>query len=105
MTIRIAAAAFLAAGSLAATGGVGWAAGQGEMQEATALRGAKVSLTQAIGIAEQHAGGQAFDAGVDIANGHARIVVETDSPKGVETVFVDPADGRILGGHAGPERD
>jgi uncharacterized membrane protein YkoI len=96
-------ASLAVAGLLAVGSGAAWAAGASESQEATALQGAKVSLSQAIATAEQHTGGTAFDAGVDIKNHRTRIAVETNGPKGVRTTLIDPQTGRITGGHAGPE--
>lgn len=93
------------AGLLAAGSGAAWAAGSSETQEATALQNAKVSLSQAIAIAQQQTGGTAFDAGVDIKGHHTRIAVETSGPKGVRTTYIDPQTGRIVGGHQGVEPD
>jgi len=74
-------------------------------REAAALQGAKVSLTQAVAVAEQQTGGQAFDAGVDTRDGQTRIVVETNGPGGIHTVSVDPQSGGFVGTHAGGEED
>ncbi|HQT75949.1 MAG: hypothetical protein B7Z80_10925 [Rhodospirillales bacterium 20-64-7] len=93
------------AGLFAIGSGVAQAAGSTEIQEATALQGAKVSLSQAISTAEQRTGGKAFDAGVDIRGNRVHIAVETNGPKGVQTTFVDPQNGHIVGGHAGPQQD
>ena len=101
---RIALAALLAAGILA--GGTALAAGNtGEEKEATALQGAKVTLSQAIATAEQQTGGRAFDAGVDAAKGAPRIVVETNGRKGMQTVVVDARSGQVVDTHAGGEQD
>lgn len=86
-------------------GGSAFAAGQDEDQEASALQGAKVTLVQAIGMAEQQTGGQAFDAGVSTAGGQTRIAVETNGPKGVQTVTIDAQSGQVVGAHAGGEPD
>ncbi|MGE0226330.1 MAG: PepSY domain-containing protein [Acetobacteraceae bacterium] len=82
-----------------------FAAGNDEAQEAVALQGAKVTLPQAIATAEQHTGGQAFDAGADSEGGKPRIVVETTGPKGVQTVVLDAQTGKITSSHAGGEKD
>ncbi len=95
-------AGLLATGALA---GTAFAAGNGEAQEATALQGAKITLPQAITTAEQQTGGKAFDAGVDAAHGATRIAVETNGPKGVQTVIVDAQSGQVVGTHAGGEKD
>ncbi len=97
----------LALASLLATSavaGTALAAGD-EDQEATALLGAKVSLTQAIATAEQQTGGHAFDAGVNIKDGRTRIAVETNGPKGIQTITVDAQSGQVVGTHAGGEPD
>ena len=94
-------AALLATGGLA---GVALASSN-ENGEAAALQGAKISLMQAIATAEQQTGGKAFDAGVDNEHGNVRIAVETNGPKGVQTVFVDPQSGQVIGAHAGSEQD
>ncbi len=101
--------ATLALAGLLATGGlagpVAHAATSGESREATALQHAKLTLPQAITLAEQHTGGQAYDAGADVEHGKAVISVETNGPKGVQTVVIDANSGKILGTHAGPEQD
>jgi uncharacterized membrane protein YkoI len=76
-----------------------------EAREETALQGTKLTLSQAISTAEQQTGGKAFDAGVDVDHGKPRVVVETNGPKGVQTVIVDAESGQIVGGHAGGEAD
>jgi type II secretory pathway pseudopilin PulG len=85
--------------------GPSFAASSDEGREATALQGAKVTLLQAISTAEQQTGGKAFDAGVGFKDGKPQIVVETNGPKGVQTVTVDPQSGQIIGTHAGGEAD
>ncbi len=89
----------------ATIGGSALAADRDGDREAAALQGAKVSLTQAIAMAEQQTGGQAFDAGVDTRGGQTRIVVETNGPGGIHTVSVDPQSGGVVGTHAGGEED
>ena len=95
-------AGLLATGALA---GTAFAAGSDEQQEATALQSAKVTLPQAIATAEQQTGGKAYDAGVDLKGGVARIAVETNGPKGVQTVIVNAQNGKVVGTHAGAETD
>jgi uncharacterized membrane protein YkoI len=90
---------------IAAGGGAAFAAAPASDREATALQGAKVTLPEAIAIAERQTGGQAYDAGADIKDGHPRIAVETNGPKGVQTVTVDAQSGTVLATHAGPEQD
>ncbi len=98
----LALAGLLATGAIA---GTAVAAGDDVDREATALQGAKISLTQAIATAEQQTGGKAFDAGVDTKGGQTHIVVETNGPKGVQTVSVDAQSGQVVGSHAGGEAD
>lgn len=98
----LALAGLLATGAIA---GTALAAGDNEDREATALQGTKISLTQAIATAEQQTGGKAFDAGVDTKGGQTHIVVETNGPKGVQTVSVDAQSGVVVGSHAGGEAD
>lgn len=81
------------------------AAASGEVQEQTALEHMPVTLAQAIATAEQHTGGKAYDAGVDVEHGKPRIVVETNGGKGVQTVMIDAGSGQIVGSHAGGEAD
>jgi uncharacterized membrane protein YkoI len=76
-----------------------------EAQEQTALQGNKLTLAQAIAIAEHQTGGKAYDAGVDIDHGKPRVIVETNGPKGVQTVVFDAESGQIIGGHTGGEPD
>lgn len=102
ITMSLALAALLAAGSVA---GRAFAGSRDEDREANALQGAKVSLTQAIASAEQQTGGQAYDAGVDAKGGKTLIVVETNGPKGVQTVTIDAQSGGVVATHAGGEAD
>lgn len=106
MRIDIAVPLAMAAVLMTATiGGTALAGGDNEDREATALGGAKVSLVEAIATAEQQTGGRAYDAGVDVKDGQTRIVVETNGPKGVQTVSIDAQSGQAVGGHAGGEAD
>jgi uncharacterized membrane protein YkoI len=85
--------------------GPAFAENSNEAREETALEGMKLTLSQAISIAEDQTGGKAFDAGVDVDHGKPRIVVETNGTRGVQTVIVDAESGQIVGGHAGGEAD
>jgi len=61
-----------------------------------ALQNAKVTLSQAIAVAEEKVpGGKAIGAGFDIVNGAGSYVVEIDKD-GIQTVFVDPETGNVL---------
>lgn len=104
--INVKQAAIALVGVLAlAVSTLGFAASHSKAQEQTALQGTNLTLTQAIAAAEQQTGGKAFDAGVDVDHGKPRIVVETNGPKGVQTVILDAQSGQIVGGHAGGETD
>ena len=81
------------------------AANNDEAHEETALQGSKLTLSQAILIAEHQTGGKAFDAGVDVDHGKPRIVVETNGANGVQTVIIDAQSGQIVGAHAGGGAD
>jgi uncharacterized membrane protein YkoI len=105
MKIKYGAATALAGLLVLGLPGPTFAANRGAAQEQTALQGTNLTLTQAIATAEQQTGGKAFDAGVDVDHGKPRVVVETNGPKGVQTVIVDAQSGQIVGGHAGGEED
>lgn len=83
----------------------GLAASRDEQREQTALQGARLGLCQAIAAAERKTGGKAYDAGVDASHGTPRIIVETNGPKGVQTIVVDAQTGKIVSAHAGGEVD
>ena len=102
LTMSVAITGLLGLGALA---GTAYAAAPGEGPEAAALQGAKVSLSQAIASAEQQTGGRAYDAGVDTKGGQTSIIVETNGPKGVETVAIDAQSGGVISTHAGGETD
>eukprot|EP01037_Dinobryon_pediforme_P002041 gene2041-2079_t len=95
-------AALLITGSIA---GTAWSANRDVDPEAAALQGAKVTLAQAIGTAERMTGGRAYDAGVNKKGGQVQIVVETNGPKGVQTVAIDSQSGQVVSTHAGGEAD
>jgi uncharacterized membrane protein YkoI len=105
MMIEYIAAIALAGVLILGVAGPTFSANNGEAREETALLGTKLTLSQAISTAEQQTGGKAFDAGVDVDHGKPRIIVETNGPKGVQTVIVDAESGQIIGGHAGGEED
>jgi uncharacterized membrane protein YkoI len=105
MMIEYIAAIALAGVLILGVAGPTFGANNGEVREETALLGTKLTLSQAISIAEQQTGGKAFDAGVDVDHGKPRVIVETNGPNGVQTVIVEPESGQIVGGHAGDEAD
>lgn len=102
MSGPIAVAALLAA---VIVPGAAFAADRTTNPEAIAMQGSKVTLTQAIATAEQQTGGQAYDAGVAVVSGQTRISVETNGPKGVQTVTIDAHSGLVVGILAGGEED
>jgi uncharacterized membrane protein YkoI len=105
MMIKYSAALALAGVLILGMAGPSFPADNGEAREETALLGTKLTLSQAISIAEHQTGGKAFDAGVDVDHGKPRIVVETNGTNGVQTVIVDAESGQIVGSHAGGEAD
>jgi uncharacterized membrane protein YkoI len=105
MKIRRAIVLPLAGAVLLGLAGPSLAISGDEAREETALEGAKLTLAQAISLAEQTTGGKAFDAGVNVDSGKPCVVVETNGPRGVQTVIIDAQSGQIVGGHAGGEPD
>lgn len=93
----------LALAAAIAAGGVGTALAQntgqndtrGEASELAALQGAKVSLSEAIGIAEKEAGGKAVEAGIDDENGQYAYEVEVLGSDAEQEVLIDPASGKV----------
>ena len=63
-------------------------------QDFTMLAGMKVTLPQAIAVAERQAGGRAVSADASQENGSARIEVEVAGPHGTKTVLVDGQTGQ-----------
>lgn len=101
--LPVAAAALL---SLGAATAIARAEGHhGEAGDAAILRGAKVTLAQAVTLAEQAAGGQAIDAGLDQEHGSPAIAVAVARPDGVHTVLVNITTGKIAATQAGGEQD
>lgn len=105
MIMKFAPAVGLTGVLLLGLAGSTFAATKDEAREETALQQVPLTLSQAISTAEQHTGGKAFDAGTDVDHGKPRVVVETNGPKGVETVIIDAQTGQIIDGHKGGEAD
>lgn len=80
--------------------GVAVSASASERREATALNGATITLSQAVAAAEQHTGGKAFDAGINTKGTQPSITVETNGPKGVQTIHVDARNGQVVGAYS-----
>ncbi len=76
-----------------------------DSNDAAALAGAKVTLTQAIATAEQQTGGRAIGAGADNENGRVAIAVEIAAKDGMRTVLIDPATGQPIANRAGGEHE
>lgn len=68
---------------------------QSDAMEVAALEAAKVSLTDAIAIAEKEVGGKAIDAGFEDENGTYAYEVEILGAKGEQTVLVDADSGKV----------
>lgn len=73
---------------------------QEDRAELSALQSAKVTLSQAVAMAEKHAGGKAIDAGLEERGGKVAYEVEVVKNGAVETVLVDPASGQATPGPA-----
>jgi uncharacterized membrane protein YkoI len=85
--------AALAAVTLASMGAA-YAASQ--ENDALAISGAKISLTQAVAAAEQHVGGKASRAEFERAGRQWVFDVEVVKDRKVSDVKVDPTSGKIL---------
>lgn len=97
-TNRIVTLALAGLVTLGTASGMAYAATADQSQDArdTALAaGMKVTLTQAIATAEQHAGGRAIDADVSQDKGATRIDIEVVGSQGVRTVSVDGQTGQV----------
>lgn len=97
MTIRKLALPFAIAAALA-TGGVALAQPKsGENDAVTDLAKARISLVQAIGTAERHAGGRATGAELGSEDGVTAFEVEVVAAnRSVHEVKVDATSGKIL---------
>ena len=76
--------------------------------DARTLQQAKISLTQAIAIAEQHVGGKAIRAELEDENGTLVYGVEVGSGVQTTDVKVGMSDGKILSAqadHEGEDRE
>lgn len=69
----------------------------------TDLAQANITLAQAVGAAEQHAGGRATKAELERREGKAAFEVEVVNGQAVSNVVVDATDGRILASTADRE--
>lgn len=68
---------------------------QSDAMELAAREGAKVSLADAIAIAEKEGGGKAVDAGFEDENGSYVYEVEVLGANGEQTVLVDANSGKV----------
>jgi uncharacterized membrane protein YkoI len=64
--------------------------------DALAIAGAKINLTQAVAAAEQHVGGQASQAEYGHENGQPVFEVEVVKDQSVMDVKVDPTSGQVI---------
>ncbi|MGB5062966.1 MAG: PepSY domain-containing protein [Candidatus Competibacter sp.] len=64
--------------------------------DALAIAGAKISLTQAVAAAEQHVGGKASRAEYEHEKGQSVFEVEVIKDKSVMDVKVDPMSGQVI---------
>lgn len=81
--------------SVIALGGAAYAAKSVE-NDALAIAGAKISMTQAIAAAEQHVGGKASKAEYEQHRGQWVFDVEVVKDKKVMDVKVDPTSGKVI---------
>lgn len=99
--LPVAAAALL---TLGAAAGVARAeSGHAEAGDVAAMAASKVTLVQAIALAEHAAGGTAIDAGLDSEHGQPAIAVAVAAKGGVHTVLVDMATGKLAATQPGGE--
>lgn len=86
----------VAALALAATGTAAFAGSRDrDINDATVMANAKITLAQAVTLAEQQAAGRAVSADLRHAHGQPSIVVEVAAKDGTHKVLVDPATGKI----------
>lgn len=64
--------------------------------DALAITGAKISLTQAVAAAEQYVGGKASKAEYEHEKGQSMFEVEVVKGKSVMDVRVDPMSGQVI---------
>jgi uncharacterized membrane protein YkoI len=66
-----------------------------DANDVAVMANAKVTLAQAVTIAEQQAGGRALGADIRHEHGQPGIVVEVAAKDGTHKVLVDPASGKV----------
>lgn len=93
-TVLAASAAILLVGGIAGTA-FAFAEKNDEAQEAQALAQAKVTLVEAIQIAEKRAGGRGIDASLDDESGFKLYEVEVLTGGNVENVRIDAQTGKV----------
>ena len=86
--------------SLLAAGGA-WAAGgareSDDRPDSAAIAQARISLAEAAQAAERHAGGRAYEAGIEEERGAIFYEVEVAGASGAQEVRVDAQTGAVLG--------
>ncbi len=90
----------LAAAALLGLGAAAYAAQNHADNDAHAILNTKLSLVQAIGAAEQHAGGRAIRAELENENGRIVYGVEVVGQNQVTDVKVDANNGQIVSAQA-----
>ena len=88
--------AALALAALLGLGAVAYASQSHEDNDARPILNTKLSLVQAIGAAEQHAGGRAIRAGLENENGRIVYGVEVVGKTQVTDVKIDANSGQIV---------
>ncbi len=98
--MKIPAQAAVALAALLGLGAVAYAAQYREDGDAQAVLNTKLSLVQAVGAAEQHAGGRAIRAELENDNGRIVYGVEVIGRNQVTDVKIDANSGQIVSAQA-----
>ena len=94
MKQKIYAVAFVSLAAIAIAGAA--YAAQSAENDALAIAGAKIGMTQAVAAAEQHVGGKASKAEYEQHKGQWVFDVEVVKDKKVLDVQVDPTSGKVI---------
>ena len=98
--MKIPAQAAVTLAALLGLGAVAYAAQNHEDNDAQAVLNTKLSLVQAVGAAEQHAGGRAIRAELENENGRIVYGVEVVGKNQVTDVKIDANNGQIVSAQA-----
>jgi uncharacterized membrane protein YkoI len=97
--------ALIMAAGVATAGGLAYAHQSGVQRNdaITDLANARMTLVQAVAIAEQHVGGRASHAELENENGRLVYAVEVSNNTGTIDVKVDASDGTVVSAQADHE--